>query len=907
MSLAPGGRSLGAAEPWLQEREAVLASLDSGHDGLSGPQASRRLLEDGPNELPRERGPGAAGIVLRQFTSPLIYILVAAGAVALAVGDEIDAAVIAAVLLLNALVGFVQEYRAERSLQALRRLAGARARVVRAKRELEIDARNVVRGDVLLLEAGSRVPADARVLSATAVEVDESLLTGESEPVDKTAATLLGDVPVAERANIVHSGSVLTRGRCRAVVTATAMGTELGAIAGSLREIGVVATPLQQRMAGFARLVGLAIVVVAAVGFAAGLAHGESADELFLAVVALAVSAVPEGLPIVLTVALAISVRRMAAVSALVRRLPAVESLGSCTVIGSDKTGTLTQNRITVERIVVDGRDYEVTGGVDPLAGAIERGGAPVDVEQEPELQRVLLAGALCNEASVACRRDEIDAVGDPTEVALLVAAAKGGLHKDDLEERYPRLADIPFEADRRYSATLHAHEGHGLVLVKGSPEQVLEMCVESAAGDLLDPAATLRRAEDMAANGMRVLAVAGREVPRTGDGELHFPLDGLTLFGLQGMIDPPREEARESVSGCRSAGVRVLMITGDHANTALAVARDLGIAGPGDRVASGVELKDLPDRRLDQLVGEVDVYARMAPEQKLRIVESLRRQGEVVAVTGDGVNDAPALKAADVGAAMGSGTDVAKEAADITILDDNFATIFKAVGEGRVAFDNVRKTTFYLVSSGVAEVLAVLTSLIAGLPLPLLPAQLLWLNLVTNGVQDIALAFEPGEPDVTKRPPRPPEEGVISPLLWERIAIAGTVMAAGTLGLFLAYPHTGDDLERARTIALTTMVVFQVFHVGNARSEHRSAFSRTPLANPILFVGTVLALGLQIGAMYFEPTQVVLRIEPLDLGTWAAIVAVALSVIVAVEIHKLLRRDGLPPKGPAPGTPYSG
>ena len=882
----------GLDEPWRHNPRDVLEALASGHDGLSDAEARRRLAELGPNELSREAGARGLEIVLRQFRSPLIYILLIAGGVSLAVGEALDAAVIAFVLALNAVVGFAQEYRAEHALEALRQLVGtSTTRVAREGRERDVDTREIVVGDVVLLEAGRRVPADARVLHASALEADESLLTGESGAVAKRAERLDGAVSVADRANMLFTGSVLTRGRCRGVVTAVSGATELGSIAGLLREIGDIATPLQQRMARFARLIGAAVLIVAVFGFLAGLARGEPATELFLSVVALAVSAIPEGLPIVLTVALAISVRRMAAVHAVVRRLPAVESLGSCTVIGSDKTGTLTQNRMTVERIVAGDNEYRISGGgAHPLDGSIEIDGAQIDLAEHPALERTLLTGALCSEASVAESDGELDAVGDPTEVALLVAAAKAGLHRDDLEESYPRVADVPFEPERRYAATLHEAGGRMLVLVKGSPEQVLAMST-AGEGTELDRDAVLSRAEEMAADGLRVLAMAGRETEHPSNGDIELALEGLTFFGLQGMMDPPRVEAREAVANCRAAGIRVVMITGDHAITALAIAGQLGIGGREQRAVTGAELDRLDADALDGLVDEVAVYARVAPEQKLRLVEALRRRGEIVAVTGDGVNDAPALKAADIGAAMGSGTDVAKESADIVVLDDSFATIFGAVREGRIAFDNVRKTTFYLVSSGVAEVLAVLVSLMTAVPLPFLPAQLLWLNVVTNGVQDVALAFEPGEPGVTRRPPRPPREGIISRMLWERIAIAGAVMAAGTLALFLAYPHTGDDLARARTIALTTMVVFQVMHVGNARSEHRSAFARSPFSNPLLLVGTALALGLHVGALYFGPTQEVLRLQPLDLTTWASIVAVSLSIVVAMELHKVLRR----------------
>ena len=845
----------------------------------------------GPNELPAEQASGALAIAVRQFRSLLIYILLGAGVVTVALAEYLDAIVIGAVLAMNAVVGFFQEFRAERSMAALRRLASARATVLRGDREVEIDVTAVVPGDVVAVEAGARVPADCRLLSGAGLELDESHLTGESATVDKTVAALPAETPMVERSNMLFTGSAVTLGRGAGIVVATGADTELGAISTSLGEIGLVETPLQARIARLARIIGLAVVAIGIVGFGLGAIAGEDLGELFLAVVALAVSAIPEALAIVLTVALAISVRRMAGRRTIVRRLPAVETLGSCTVIASDKTGTLTQNRMTVERVSAGGERFEVSGAGYRAEGGFSRDGERFDPPEGSPLRRTLVAAALCNDASVALGGDDEFAVrGDPTEVALLVAAAKAGAFRDELEERLPRWGEIPFDPGERFAATFHRDGGRDLVVVKGAPERVLGMC-RDAAGAAFDPAGALREAEGMAAEGLRVLAIATREVEPASPESLDAHLEGLTLLGLVGMMDPPREAAAEAVRECREAGIRVVLITGDHAVTAGAIAAQLGIGGERRRVLTGEQLDRTADAELREAVEEVSVYARVSPRGKLRIVEALRARGEVVAVTGDGVNDAPALKAADIGAAMGrSGTEVAKEAADMVVTDDDFATIFAAVEEGRVAFANVRNTTFFLVSSGAAEVLAVLASLLFGFPLPFLPAQLLWLNLVTNGAQDIALAFEPGEEDVRRQPPRPRAEGVISSLLWERTALVGAVMAAGTLFLFLVERAAGTSLEEARTIALTTMVVFQVIHVGNCRSERHSLFAKSPFANPLLFAGTAAALALHVGALYFEPTQVALRVEPLDLATWAKIFAVALSVAVAVELHKRLR-----------------
>jgi magnesium-transporting ATPase (P-type) len=880
------------SEPWTESGAAVLAELGSGEHGLARAEAERRLRSHGPNELPEEGATSSASIALRQFRSPLIYILMAAGVVTIALAEYLDAAVIGAVLALNATVGFLQEHRAERSMAALRRLASARARALRDRRERQVDVRELVPGDVVLVESGSRVPADCRILQEVGLEVDESHLTGESETVAKQSASLPAATPLPERVNMLHMGSAVTLGRARAVVVGTGAGTELGRIAGSLEAIGRVETPLQQRVSRLARIIGVAVLVVGLLGLGLGALAGEDLGELLFAVVALAVSAIPEGLAIVLTVALAISVRRMAARRAIVRRLPAVETLGSCTVIASDKTGTLTQNRMTVERILAGGELYEVTGSGYGAAGEIRRDGQPLAPPRGSPLGQTLLAGALCNDGSVVLGDGEFEVSGDPTDVGLLVAAAKAGIFRDELEEEIPRWGEIPFDPARRFAATFHRRGDRDVVFVKGAPERVMAMCSGAAGLAEMDREAPLREAGKMAAVGLRVIGLACGELSEPDPASLHEHLDGLTFLGLEAMIDPPREEAREAVRRCREAGIRVAMVTGDHAVTALAIARELGIADQAGRVLSGAELDAVDRAELRRLVGEVSVYARVSPQHKLRIVEALRERGEVAAVTGDGVNDAPALKAADIGAAMGrSGTDVAKEAADMVIVDDDFATVFAAVEEGRVAFQNVRNTTFYLISSGAAEVLAVLASLLFRFPLPFLPAQLLWLNLVTNGIEDVALAFEPGEEDVRSRPPRPRREGVVSRLLWERTLIVGTVMAAGTLLLFLLERGAGASLEEARSVALTAMVVFQVVHVGNCRSERRSLFAKSPLSNRLLFVGSAAALAVHAAALYFPPTQAALRVEPLDLRTWAEILAVALSVAVAVELHKLLRR----------------
>ncbi|MEX2256844.1 MAG: HAD-IC family P-type ATPase [Acidimicrobiia bacterium] len=854
--------------------------LETRHEGLSRAEADARRAIVGSNELEEVPPPSGLTILLHQFTSPLIYLLLVATVVTLALGEYVDAGVIAFVLALNALIGFTQERRAEESVRALMELLSPHARVVREGHEWQIESRELVPGDVVLLESGVRVPADLRLVTMNALEIDESLLTGESVPVHKHARRLDAGIALADRTNMAFTGTIVTAGRARGFVVATGLATALGSVAEQVRTQDTTETPLQRRMVRFAQTIALIVGISAIVLFALGIALGEPASDMFLAAVAMAVAAVPEGLPIAFTVALALGVRRMARRHAVIRHLPAVETLGSTTVIGSDKTGTLTENRMTVQALwTAMGETTVGDGTLTPLH------------EDDPRL-RTLLAGVLANEAEAYRTTEGLTTEGDPTEVALLVAASELGVEPEEVRDEYRELEEIPFESERRFSGSVREHSDERLLFVKGAPERVVDMCdrICTEHGEhLIDGQAVHRAARAMAARGLRVLAMADGPVAQVGD--LEAP-GGLRFLGLQGMLDPPRAGVAEAITGCRAAGIRVMMITGDHAITARAIAAELGIADQDAPVLTGVELDDLDDDELRRRVHEVSVYARVAPEHKLAVVRALQAEGEVVAVTGDGVNDAPALKAAEIGIAMGrGGTDVAREAADMVLTDDNFVSIHAAVEEGRVTFDNVRKVTFFLLSTGAAAILVILLATVFRWPLPLLPAQLLWLNLVTNGLQDVALAFEPGEPHVLRRPPRPRAEGVVSRVLWERTVLAGAVMAAGTLALYRWELDQTGDLTRARTVALTTLVVFMAFHVGNSRSEWQSAFRISPFSNRFLLGAQALALALQVGALYLPATQYVLRVEPIELGAWVRIVMVASTVLVAVEIDKAFRR----------------
>jgi Ca2+-transporting ATPase len=878
--------------PWhALDREAVEEALATASTGITGSEAAERLGRDGPNALEEVKPPSNLSILLHQFQSPLIYILLAALVVTALLGDYIDAGVIAAVLALNAVLGFFQERGAERSVRALMGLVAPRAHVIRDGVEDEIASEELVVGDLVTLESGRRVPADLRLVSTTALAIDESLLTGESVPSGKRDVVLDEAVGVADRKNMAWNGSVVTTGRARGYVVATGSRTELGRIAQSIRTERGATTPLQRRMSRFATIIGLIVGVAALAAVVIGLALGQTLVDMFKVAVALAVAAVPEGLPIVFTVTMALGVRRMARRRAIVRRLPAVETLGSTTVIGSDKTGTLTENRMTVQEIwTPDGRTFTV-----PAGGSASEPGNPSPVAGP--LRLTLTAGVLANEASVRRTEDgELESRGDPTESALLVAAHRLGLDPDELDSEAPTVRELPFEPERRYSAAWCRSDESTTVYVKGAPERLLELATaaEGESGPIeLDRDAILDAAHEMAGRGLRVLAMAyRRDVETPGDGaEIPDP-DGLVFAGLQGMMDPPRQGVLESIEGCQQAGIRVVMITGDHAATARAIAAQLGIASDDAPVLTGADMATLDDAGLRERVGDVSVFARVAPDQKLRIVKALQSRGEVVAVTGDGVNDAPALKAAEIGVAMGqAGTDIAREAADVVLADDNFSSIYAAVEEGRVTFANLRKVTFFLISTGAATILLILASLLLGWPLPMLPAQLLWLNLVTNGLQDVALAFEPGEPDAARRPPRPRKEGVISALLWERTVIAGIVIGVGTLLMFRwELDRTGSE-EAARTVALTTMVLFQAFQAFNARSDTRSVFRMNPLGNPFLLAAVLGALAIHAGALYFGPTQFVLRVVPIDGETWLRMLGVAVTLVVAMELHKAVRR----------------
>ena len=884
--------------PWhAMDVEDVAAALDADlDDGLVEDEATARLERYGPNELGRDEPRGNLEIVLSQFKSPLIYILLIAAVVTILIEEYTDAAVIAAVLVINAVIGFIQERKADRSVHALMELAAPRSLVIRGGKEREIESTDLVPGDIVLLTSGTRVPADLRLVRATSLEIDESLLTGESIPTRKTTSPADESALAADQVSMAFMGSAVASGRGRGVVVATAIDTQLGAIAESIRQEVQPKTPLQQRMHRFANIIAVAVLASTVVAFFLGLALDHAPiDVMFLTAVALAVAVIPEGLPVAFTVAMALGVHRMAQRNAIIRSLPAVETLGSTDTIGSDKTGTLTTNRMTVLRgWTAEGWAAFLRVGEDVLGEDLPDAADHVEERPEGALASTLLSAVLSNEADLVIDGDEVvEHRGDPTESALLEAARSVGFGPTRLRDEAEILATVPFESDLRYSYVVVDEDGPVLRL-KGAPERVLELCTTIRDGDGtrdLDADQVLAAAEEMAERGLRVLAMAERRLDMDAadvDPESPPPPEELTLTGLMGMQDPPRPGVRDAIDRCRHAGIRVVMITGDHAATARAIARDLGI-GDGEAAAlTGTDVESMDDDQLRGQVLDVDVFARVAPDHKLRVVRALRSHDQVVAVTGDGVNDGPALKAADIGVAMGrSGTDVAREASDMVLTDDNFVSIANAVEEGRVVFDNVRKVTYFLLSTGAAAIVAIITSIAAGLPLPYVPAALLWLNVVTNGLQDVALAFEKGEPDVLDRPPRRREEGIVSPVLWVRTVLTGVTMAAGSLWLFTWAIDAGLSEAQQRGAALTTLVVAMAAHVYNARSERRSIVLTNVRGNLFLLIATIVALTIHVSASYWGPTQLILQIEPVTAPGWSRIAVVAVAVVLVSEAHK--------------------
>jgi len=869
------------------EKEKLLESLKATEAGLSTEEAERRLQEFGPNELIERKGVTPLQIFLGQFKDIFVIMLLIAIGISVAINEIVDAATIGAIVVLNAIVGFVQEYRSEKAMEAMKKLTAPKARVLRDRTEKFIPSKEVVPGDIVLLESGDRIPADARLLEVVDLKTDEAVLTGESTAVDKKDVVLDTKAPVADRKNSVFMATHITYGRGKAVITSTGMGTEFGKVAEMVQAVETMETPLKQKLTKFAKKLGIIIVTVCVIIFVLelyelfvlGTSGIEEIMDAFETAIALAVSAVPEGLPAVVTVSLALGARELAKRNAVIRKLSSAETLGATTIICSDKTGTLTKGEMTVRKIYVDNKMIDVTGAGYEPKGDFLLNSVPVDPKEDADLDLLLKASTLCSNASY----DGKKVLGDTTEGALIVAAAKAGMTKTDLDKAYSRMQEVPFTSERKRMTTVHrSPDGEIFAYVKGAVELILERSGHILKGGKAiklskkEKEQILKTNEGMASQALRVLAVAYKELPKTETGkydEEELESD-LVFIGLAGMIDPPRDEAKGANDLCRKAGIKTAMITGDHKLTAVAIAKELGIMDD-DLALTGAELDKLSDEEFDKIVEDASVYARVSPEHKLRIVRALKKKGHIVAMTGDGVNDAPALKQADIGVAMGiTGTDVTREAADMVLADDNFATIVTAVEGGRAIYDNIRKFSFFLLRSNFDELLVIGVFALLGLPLPLSAGMILWINLVTDGGPALALSLDPPQEDLMSRPPRDPREGILHGRIASILATFVTQFLGTGVLFAVAYFVWGRPLHEAQTMAFVQATMQELLIVWNCRSETKNAFRVGFTSNKFLLLA-VVASGL---LTVLVPYTGLLGTAPLDLMDWVLILPISLS-----------------------------
>ncbi|MBL9005306.1 MAG: HAD-IC family P-type ATPase [Myxococcales bacterium] len=892
----------------LEAQAALLLLEVDAAIGLSEEEAQRRLLRFGPNRIRSAQGPSALVRFLSQFRQPLVYILLFAGAATFLLREWVDGGVILGVVLLNAIIGFIQEQRAEHALAALSRLVATEATVRRGGQRLRIAAETLVPGDIVLLQSGDQVPADLRLIEVRSLRVDESPLTGESVPVDKHKEPLPQDAVLAERRNSAYAGTHVTYGQATGVVWATGDQTETGRIAGLLIGTTDLATPLTRKIAAFSQLLLWIILALSVLAFVMGVLRGHPISQMLMAAVAIAVGAIPEGLPAAVTITLAVGVARMARRQAIIRKLPAVETLGSTTVICSDKTGTLTQNQMTVQQIFAGGQRFDVSGSGYDLQGELRRSGQPVEVSAQHALLACLKAGALANDSTITRRPEGWHVDGDPTEAALLVVAQKAGLALADLHSAHPRVDSVPFESEHQFMATRHAHRDTHMIYWKGAVERALERCTHCMLPDgslgPIEPEVIRQVAEEMASRGLRVLAFAGRETDHDASLSHAHVRTGLVFLGLQGMLDPPRQEAMLAVQACQQAGIQVKMITGDHPLTARAVAEKLAIQSPLPSetlsVCTGRMLESISASELPERVEKTAVFARVAPEQKLALVKALQARGHIVAMTGDGVNDAPALRQADIGIAMGrSGTDVAKGAAAMQLLDDNFATIQAAVEEGRGVFDNLTKFIIWTLPTNTSEALVMIAAIVLGTALPVLPVQLLWVNMATSLFLGLTLVFEPKEPGLMQRPPRPPNRPILTFPMFMRTGLVALITLAGAFGLFLSEQQLhGASLSAARTIVINVIVAVEAAYLLSCRSLLHPPTHIGLFSNRWIWPGIVGMLVAQLLFTYAPLMNRLFHTTPISVGAWLRIAAVALAALLIVELEKWLRwhfRDRFP------------
>lgn len=890
------------SRPWhALSFDAIGAAFDSTDQGLSQQEILGRLTQYGPNKLTPTVSRGPFRRFFSQFHNVLIYVLLIAAGITAAIGQWVDSAVIVGVVLINALIGFIQEGKAEKALDAIRNMLSHQAMVRRDGKNVLIPAEQLVPGDIVILESGDKVPADLRLFQVINLRIDESMLTGESLPVEKNTSEVDPHASLGDRFCVAYSGTLVTYGTALGMVVATGDMTEIGRISSMLQTVSQLTTPLLRQIAGFSRWLTFAILMVASATFAYGcyIQHS-SIKDLFMSAVGLAVAAIPEGLPAIMTITLAIGVQRMAKRNAIIRRLPVVETLGSVTVICSDKTGTLTCNEMTVKSVFADNKLFTVEGvGYEPHGG-FDLDNQTISINDHPQLHELVRAAALCNNARLEHKLGSWLVHGDPTEGALVTLAYKAGIDPDFFNQELPRTDTIPFESEHRFMATLHHdHSGHAFAFVKGAPERVLAMCnFQRINGEdvPIHVADWQQMMDDLAGLGQRLLAIGFKVLPAS-QNQISFAdvETGLTLLGIVGMIDPPRPEVIKAVLKCQNAGIRVKMITGDHAVTAKAIAAQINI-GNGS-VLSGAELDRMTDSELKVAIRHVDVYARTSPENKLSLVTALQADGQVVAMTGDGVNDAPALKRADVGVAMGKkGTEVAKEASEMVLADDNFASIAHAVEEGRGIYDNLKKAIIFILPTGWGEALTIVAAIVMGEALPITPVQILWVNMITAVTLSLTLAFEPPERNIMNRKPRKPKEPLLSGLLAWRIVFVSLIMVTGTFGLFLWERSSGTSIEEARTVTVNTLVMFEMFYVFNSRYLYHSVLNLHGLfGNWLVWLAIILLIVFQMGFTYWQPMQMLFGTDDLDAHTWKMIVAVASSVFILVEIEKFFIRLFMP------------
>lgn len=888
-----------STEHWhTLSREDIQQRLQTGPRGLAETEARHRLVQYGPNRLapPKRRGPLLR--LLMQFHNILLYVMLGAAMITAFLGHWVDTGVLLAAVVINALIGFIQEGKAEAALDAIRAMLSPHATVIRDGSRREIDAAELVPGDLVLLVSGDRVPADLRLIAVKQLRVEEAALTGESLPVEKITDAAAVDAPLGDRYGMAYSGTLVVHGQARGIVTATGAATELGKINKMLAGIQNLTTPLLRQIDRFGRVLALVIIAMSAATFILGTVwRGQAPAEMFMMVVALAASAIPEGLPAIMTVTLALGVQRMARRNAIIRHLPAVETLGSVTVICSDKTGTLTRNEMTVQRVVCAGHVIDVGGvGYTPI-GDFSIDGRIIDIERYPALALAIRAGVLCNDARLREDEELWRVEGDPTEGALLVLGAKAGFTQPTADTAWPRIDVIPFESEHRFMATYHRDaDGEAWIFIKGAPEPLFDICerqMNHHGEHTLDIDYWRRMATDTAAQGLRLLALACKRAAPAGD-RLDFGdvEEGYTLLALVGIVDPPREEAIAAVRDCHHAGIRVKMITGDHAETARVIGAQLAI-GVGKPTITGSELALMDDAALRRVAMGVDVFARASPEHKLRLVQALQNDGQVVAMTGDGVNDAPALKRADVGVAMGmKGTEAAKEAADMVLADDNFATIASAVREGRAVYDNIKKFILFTLPTNGGEALVIIAAILFELTLPLTPAQVLWINMVTASTLGLALAFEPAERDIMSRRPRPPGEALLSGFFVWRVAMVSVLMMTGALGLFLWELQSGTDIETARTMAVNAIVVAEMFYLLNSRYIFAAVANREGLTgNRYVLLAIAACIPLQLAYTHAPVMQGIFGSAALSVVEWIKVLGAGLLVFGVAELEKLVIR----------------